>query len=118
MRRMRCAPFLNSPAKDGVTESARPTVATPSLRDLTPCVRSDAFRLAGKLLPMIGGEPQGTNLERSQTFHVPGENPFDVSRRLYSAIEIACLDLIGKSLGQPYAVCSAAGPRCGSLLRL
>jgi glucarate dehydratase len=72
-------------------------------------VGSDAYRLAGKLLPMIEGEAQGTNLERSQTFHVPGENPFDASLRLYSAVEIACLDLIGKSLGQP--VCDLLGGR-------
>ena len=72
-------------------------------------VGSNAYRLAAKLIPMIEGEPKGTNLERSQTFHVPGENPFDASQRLYSAVEIACLDLIGKSLGQP--VCDLLGGR-------
>jgi glucarate dehydratase len=72
-------------------------------------VGSNAYRLAGKLIPMIEGDPQGTNPERSQTFHVPGENPFDASQRLYSAVEIACLDLIGKSLGLP--VCDLLGGR-------
>jgi len=72
-------------------------------------VGCDAYRLAGKLMPMIEGEPAGTNLDRSQTFHVPGENPWDTSLRLYSAIEIACLDLIGKSAGKP--ACDILGGR-------
>jgi glucarate dehydratase len=72
-------------------------------------VGSSAYRLAGSLISMIEGEPQGTSLERSQTFYVPGENPLDASRRLYSAVEIASLDLIGRSLGQP--VCDLLGGR-------
>jgi glucarate dehydratase len=72
-------------------------------------VGCSAYRLAAKLISMIEGEPQGTSLERSQTFHVPGENALDASQRLYSAVEIACLDLIGKSLGQ--AVCDLLGGR-------
>src|SRR5215472_12408092 len=72
-------------------------------------VGCNASRLAAKLIPMIEGEPKGTSLERSQTFSVPGENPFDASQRLYSAVEIASLDLIGKSLGQP--VCDLLGGR-------
>src|SRR5690349_21835828 len=61
-------------------------------------VGEDAYRLAGKLLPMIDAGAPG---DRSQTYHVPGENPLDAAARLYSAIEIACLDLIGKSIGRP-----------------
>jgi glucarate dehydratase len=72
-------------------------------------VGSDAYQLAGKLMPMIAGMRKGTSPDRSQTFHVPGENPFDASQRLYSAVEIACLDLIGKSVGQP--VCDLLGGR-------
>src|SRR6516164_8718156 len=52
-------------------------------------VGCSAYRLAAKLISMIEGEPQGTSLERSQTFHVPGENALDASQRLYSAVEIA-----------------------------
>src|SRR5215472_8251748 len=37
----------------------------------------DAYRLPGKLIPLIEGDPEGTNLDRSQTFRVPGENPLD-----------------------------------------
>jgi glucarate dehydratase len=72
-------------------------------------VGADPHRLTGELLPMIEGEAEGTSLERSQTWRVPGENPLDAAARLYSAVEIACLDLIGKSLGRP--VCDLLGGR-------
>jgi len=72
-------------------------------------VGSDAYRLSGHLIPMVEGKSHGSSLDRSQTFHVPGENPFDASQRLYSAVEIACLDLLGKSVGKP--VCDLLGGR-------
>ena len=72
-------------------------------------VGGDAYRLAGKLLPMIDASAPG---DRSQTYHLPGENPLDAAARLYSAIEIACLDLIGKSIGKP--VCDLLGGRARS----
>ena len=46
---------------------------------------------------------------RSQTYLVPGENPLDRHQRTYAAIEIACLDLIGKAVGKP--VCDVIGGR-------
>lgn len=46
---------------------------------------------------------------RSQTWLVPGENPLDQHNRTFAAIEIACLDIIGKALGQP--VCDLLGGR-------
>ena len=58
---------------------------------------------------MIEDDPHGTSLDRSQTYYVPGENPLDAAARLYSAIEIACLDLIGKTVGKP--VCDLLGGR-------
>ena len=70
-------------------------------------VGTSAWRLAGALLPMI--DASGTSAERSQTFLPPGENPLDANARLYSAIEVACLDLIGKTLGR--AVCDLLGGR-------
>jgi glucarate dehydratase len=73
----------------------------------TRIVGADAWRLAGDLLPMI--DASGSSGERSQTFLPPGENPLDANARFYSAIEIACLDLIGKTLGQP--VCDLLGGR-------
>lgn len=39
--------------------------------------------------------------DRSQTWHVPGENPMDRHTRTFAAIEIACLDAIGKALNKP-----------------
>src|SRR5256885_12135876 len=75
-------------------------------------IGADPYRLSGSLLPMIEDDPHGTSLDRSQTYHVPGENPLDAAARLYSAIEIACLDLIGKSVGKP--VCDLLGGRARS----
>ena len=72
-------------------------------------VGRDAYRLAGELMPMIEDKPRGSSIDRSQTFYVPGENPLDASLRLYSAIEIACVDLIGKSAGKP--ACDILGGR-------
>jgi glucarate dehydratase len=70
-------------------------------------IGADAFRLTGNLLPMLRGVGEG--FQRSQTFLVPGENPLDAQTRTFAAIEIACLDLIGKSIGQP--VCDIIGGR-------
>jgi glucarate dehydratase len=71
----------------------------------------DAFTLMASLLPMIdpASAPSG---DRSQTYAVPGENPLDVGNRLFSAIELACLDLIGRALGRP--VCDLLGGRARS----
>ncbi len=46
---------------------------------------------------------------RSQLWLVPGENPLDQNNRTFAAIEIACLDIIGKAIGQP--VCDVIGGR-------
>lgn len=46
---------------------------------------------------------------RTQTWFVPGENPLDQQARSFAAIEMACLDLIGKTLGRP--VCDLVGGR-------
>jgi len=70
---------------------------------------ADPYRLAGLLMPMIEGDPEGTSLDRSQTYRLPGENPLDAAARLYSALEIASLDLIGKSVGKP--ACDLIGGR-------
>jgi glucarate dehydratase len=72
-------------------------------------VGADSYRLAARLLPMIEGEREGTSFDRSQTYHVPGENPLDADARLYSALEIASLDLLGKTLGKP--ACDLLGGR-------
>jgi glucarate dehydratase len=72
-------------------------------------VGQDAYRLCGRLLPMIDASAIAAQPDRSQTYYLPGENPADEAQRLYSAIEIACLDLIGKSVGKP--VCDLLGGR-------
>lgn len=65
----------------------------------------DACRVTGLLSAMV----EGAGGDRSQTRHVPGENPLDATTRTFAAIEVACLDLIGKTIGQP--VCDLIGGR-------
>ena len=74
-------------------------------------IGQDAFTLMASLLPMIDptAAPDG---DRSQTYSVPGENPLDTGNRLFSAIEIACVDLIARALGRP--VCDLLGGRARS----
>src|SRR5262249_11414353 len=75
-------------------------------------VGANPYRLTGLLSSMVdpfsprGHAGQG---DRSQTWHVPGENPLDATTRTFAAIEVACLDLIGKTVGQ--SVCDLVGGR-------
>src|SRR5216110_2943519 len=62
-------------------------------------IGSNPYQLTGFLSPMVEG--QGRGADRSQTYLVPGENPLDATTRTFAAIEVACLDLIGKSVGEP-----------------
>ncbi len=71
-------------------------------------IGADAFRVTGTINPAME-KFKVNGLDRSQTFLVPGENPLDESTRTYAAIEVACLDLIGKSVGVP--VCDLIGGR-------
>lgn len=68
---------------------------------------ADASRLLGALAPMAEGAGSGD--ARSQTMLVPGQNPLDAGARTFAAVETACLDLIGKSIGVP--VCDLIGGR-------
>src|SRR5436305_5129785 len=72
----------------------------------------DPFRLAG-LWAGLTADAERQSLEapggRSQTYLVPGENPLDRHTRTFAAIEVACLDLIGKAIGKP--VCDVIGGR-------
>jgi glucarate dehydratase len=70
-------------------------------------IGANPYRLMGFLSPMVEG--QGGGDARSQTYLVPGENPLDANTRTYAAIEVACLDLIGKTVGRP--VCDLIGGR-------
>lgn len=98
-------------SEDGITGIAEtyggeaPRLALEALRPRI--VGADAFKLTGSLLSTL--EEGGAGLERSQTYLVPGENPLDAATRTFAAVEVACLDLIGKSIGQP--VCEIIGGR-------
>lgn len=71
----------------------------------------DPFRLAGLLEDMNREAVPGPDVPggRSQTWLVPGENPLDQVNRTFAAIEIACLDIIGKAVNRP--VCDVIGGR-------
>ena len=73
----------------------------------------DPFQLAGLLARSDGAMPNSEMASapggRTQTYLVPGENPLDRHARTFAAIEIACLDLIGKAVGKP--VCDVIGGR-------
>src|SRR6185436_14394516 len=70
-------------------------------------IGADPFKATGALTDMVEGKDHGD--ARSQTMLVPGENPLDATTRTFAAIETACLDLIGKAVGQP--VCDLIGGR-------
>src|SRR6266436_8095369 len=92
----------------GVTETYGGEAQVRQLETLRPqIVGANPYRLSGFLSPMVEG--QGGGDDRSQTYLVPGENPLDATTRTYAALEVACLDLIGKTVGQP--VCDLLGGR-------
>jgi glucarate dehydratase len=81
-----------------------PTTALRTIRN--KIIGADAFRITGTINPSMG-KFKSNGHDRSQTYLVPGENPADETNRTYAAIEVACLDLIGKSIGVP--VCDLIG---------
>jgi glucarate dehydratase len=92
----------------GISETYGGDAQIKQLEALRPqIIGANPYRLTGFLSPMVEGQGRGD--ARSQTYLVPGENPLDATSRTYAAIEVACLDLIGKSVGQP--VCDLIGGR-------
>jgi glucarate dehydratase len=92
----------------GITETYGGEAPARALEAIRPqVIGKSPHRLTGFLSAMVEGE--GSGIDRSQTYLVPGENPLDQTTRTYAAIEVACLDLIGKSVGQP--VCDLIGGR-------
>jgi glucarate dehydratase len=92
----------------GIAETYGGDAQAQQLEALRPKILgANPYRLTGFLSPMVEGETAGD--ARSQTWLVPGENPLDATTRTYAAIEVACLDLIGKRVGQP--VCDLIGGR-------
>lgn len=82
-----------------------PVAALESVRDRV--IGMDPFRLAG-FYHDLSREVAAAG-DRTQTYLVPGENAADRHTRTFAAIEIACLDLIGKAVGKP--VCDVIGGR-------
>jgi glucarate dehydratase len=92
----------------GISETYGGDAQINQLEALRPqIIGANPYRLTGFLSPMVEGQGKGD--ARSQTYLVPGENPLDATTRTYAAIEVACLDLIGKTVGQP--VCDLIGGR-------
>src|SRR5262245_29648882 len=94
----------------GISETHGGDAIARAFEGLRPLVvGGDPFRVGARLLVLIKGEREGTSFDRSQTYLVPGENPLDTGARLYSALEIASVDLVGKALGRP--ACDLFGGR-------
>lgn len=92
----------------GIAETYGGEAPARTLENLKPqLVGADIYRITGRFAPMVEGGDSGD--ARSQTMLVPGENPLDASARTFAALETACLDLIGKSIGA--AVCDLIGGR-------
>jgi glucarate dehydratase len=96
----------------GVSETYggdEPRAALEAVRDRV--IGMDPFQLAGLFEDMSAdaAAPNDVPGGRSQTWLVPGENPLDQKNRTFAAIEIACLDIIGKAVGKP--VCDVIGGR-------
>src|SRR4051794_3908629 len=86
-----------------------PKNALESVRD--HIIGLDPFQLAGLYNQFSRDLATSANVPggRTQTWLVPGENPLDQQNRTFAAIEIACLDIIGKAVGKP--VCDLLGGR-------
>jgi glucarate dehydratase len=85
-----------------------PLKALESLRDRV--IGMDPFQLTGLWLALKAQAQRGDVAGgRTQTYLVPGENPLDQHARSFAAIEVACLDIIGKATNRP--VCDVVGGR-------
>jgi len=71
----------------------------------------DLARLSAEIDALFAApDAAGTDgVEATQTFILPGENSADVALRVFGAIEVAALDLIGKATGVP--ICDLLGGR-------
>jgi glucarate dehydratase len=91
----------------GIAETHGSEVTVEALRRLAErLLGKDPFQLSA-LWRALSAEA-GT-ADRSQTWLVPGENPADLQARLFGAVEIACLDVIGQAVGKP--ICDLLGGR-------
>jgi glucarate dehydratase len=72
----------------------------------------DAYDLARLWLALAhthGSDEAEPTPDRSHTYVLPGESHLDVPLRVYAALEVAALDLVGKAVGRP--VCDLLGGR-------
>ena len=69
----------------------------------------DLARLSTALDRRFAAPPSPTGAAATQTFILPGENSADIAPRVFGALEVAALDLIGKATGVP--VCDLLGGR-------
>jgi len=60
-------------------------------------------------VPTLDGGRRPLAVEASKTFILPGESGADIAARVFGALEVAALDLIGKATGVP--VCELLGGR-------
>ncbi len=74
-------------------------------------VGRDVYDLARMWLAIVGAFSlaEAVGADRSHTYLLPGESRLDVPLRVYAALEVAALDLIGKLTGKP--VCDLLGGR-------
>ena len=97
----------------GISETYGGDGPVAALEELRPRVEGmDPFQLTRLWMELADSSIAGAGADRggrTQTYLVPGENPLDVHTRSFAAIEIACLDLIGKAFGQP--LCDLVGGR-------
>lgn len=97
-----CSETYGGEGPMGLLEAARPRL-----------IGMDVFQLTRLWLDYqkLGAEEarQIAAGDRSQTWLVPGENPLDRHTRTFAAIEIACLDALGKALNKP--ACDLLGGR-------
>ena len=86
-----------------------PRAALEATREII--IGRDPFQLAGLYQQISGANAAQRDVPggRSQTWLVPGENPLDQHNRTFAALEIACLDIIGKAVNRP--VCDVIGGR-------
>jgi len=92
----------------GLAETYGGEAPAAALEALKPrLIGAHALKVTGALMDLVQGSGSGD--ARSQTMLVPGENPLDANPRTYAAVETACLDLVGKSLGVP--LCDLLGTR-------
>ncbi|MDQ3167288.1 MAG: glucarate dehydratase [Chloroflexota bacterium] len=101
-------------SEDGLTGAAETHGGDGPLGDLDRArphvVGRDAFDLArlwsaierDAVGPAVGETPaEGDLAYPAQTYTLPGEGRLDVPLRIHAALEVAALDLIGKSIGVP-----------------